>query len=247
MFRDKLEKQGNWLFRNRSYFPLLIFPVLFIALQEAEVVERIAGKLADDIWDGFCLIIALGGLAIRSLTVGYVSAGTSGRNTKEQIAHVLNTKGMYSIVRHPLYLGNFLIFVGIMLSVQVWWLALISILAFWLYYERIFLAEEAFLLDKFGDAYVEWAKKTPLLIPRIKNWQQPDLEFSFRHVLNREHTTFFLIIGLMTLLDIMGDYFTEGIFELDTGWAILFVFSFVTYVILRTLKKKTKLLNVEGR
>ena len=32
---------------------------------------------------------------------------TSGRNTHDQVADSLNTSGIYSIVRHPLYVGNF--------------------------------------------------------------------------------------------------------------------------------------------
>ncbi|MDR2152686.1 MAG: DUF1295 domain-containing protein, partial [Helicobacteraceae bacterium] len=58
------------------------------------------------------LISALG-VAIRVYTIGYKHKGTSGRNTKTQQASALNTKGIYSLTRNPLYLGNFLIGWGV--------------------------------------------------------------------------------------------------------------------------------------
>ncbi len=56
-------------------------------------------------------------------------------------------------------------FLGVMLFAHTWWLALIYILAFWLYYERIMFAEEAFLRKKFGDEYLTWANSTSLHSP----------------------------------------------------------------------------------
>ncbi len=137
--REELEKQGTWLFKWRSYLPLFILPLFLIALRHSEYLERVFGDLMDDIYESLCLAISFLGLAIRCLTIGYGPKGTSGRNTKKQKAKILNTTGMYSIVRHPLYLGNFLIFLGITLFVQVWWFSLLAILAFWLYYDLVIL------------------------------------------------------------------------------------------------------------
>lgn len=246
-FREILEKQGNWLFRWRSYLPLFLLSVLCIALPDSEYLERYIGNLANIIWEIFCVTISLLGLSIRCATVGFVPKGTSGRNTKKQIAETLNTTGMYSIVRHPIYLGNFFITLGLALFVEVWWFTLISVLAFWLYYERIIFMEEEFLRKNYRDLYLEWAKRTPAFIPNIKNWRKPNLSFSFKTILKREYTTFFVIIASFTFLDIVADLFGEGKLEFDVGWLIMFIFSSIIYLTLRTLKKKTKLLDVEGR
>lgn len=245
--REELEKYGNWLFRWRSYLPLLILPILLIALRNSEYLERHVGDLPDHLWEGFCIGISFLGLIVRCLTVGYVPKGTYGRNTKEQRATTLNTTGMYSIVRHPLYLGNFIIFLGITLFVEVWWFALIAILAFWLYYERIIFAEEEFLRKKYGALFLEWAEKTPAFLPKFKNWQQPSIPFSFRNVLKREYSSFFGIAASFTFLEIAGDILAEGKLELDLAWAILFIIGLIIYLTLRTLKRKTKILDVEGR
>jgi protein-S-isoprenylcysteine O-methyltransferase Ste14 len=245
--REELEKYGNWFFRWRSYLPLLILPILLIALRNSEYLEQHAGDLADHIWEGFCIAISFLGLAVRCLTVGYVPKATYGRNTKEQRASTLNMTGMYSIVRHPLYLGNFIIFLGMTLFVEVWWFTLIAILAFWLYYERIIFAEEEFLRKKYGALFLEWSARTPTFLPKFKNWQQPTLLFSFRNVLKREYSSFFGIIASFAFLEIAGDIFAEGKLELDLAWAILFIIGLIVYLTLRILKRKTKILDVEGR
>ena len=245
--REELEKQGAWLFRWRSYLPLLLLPVLLLALRNSEYLEQTVGDAAENLWEGFCATVSFLGLAVRCITVGYVPDGTSGTNKRAQRAETLNTTGMYSIVRHPLYLGNFIIILGISLFVQVWWLTLVAMLAFWLYYERIMFTEEEFLRNKFGNLYAEWARRTPLFVPKFKNWQPPSLVFSFRTVLRRESAGFFGIIVCFTFLEIIGDVLTEGKLELDLLWAILLIISIITYLTLRILKKKTRLLNVEGR
>ena len=62
----------------------------------------------------------------------------------------LNTSGLYSVVRHPLYLGNYLMWLGVALFSRTWWAPVIVSLVFWLYYERIMFAEEEFLRRQFG-------------------------------------------------------------------------------------------------
>lgn len=243
--KEELEKHGEWLFRWRSYLPLLILPIVLVALKDFEYLERIYGDTINDLWKAFCLTVSLLGLSIRCITCGYVPKETSGRNTKRQKAGSLNTTGMYSIVRHPLYLGNFFIMMGMTLFVEVWWLTLISVLALWLYYERIIIAEEEFLRRKFGDLYLEWSEKTPAFLPKFRNWQKPDLPFSFKSVIAREYTTLFVIIASFSLIDITGDIFVED--KLDSTWIMVFVSGFMLYLTLRTLKKKTRVLYVDGR
>jgi len=243
----ELERQGTWCFRWRSYLPLLLLPILLIALKDSEYLERVFGEASESFWEIFCLLLSFTGLFIRCLAIGCTPKGTSGRNTNRQIAKVLNITGMYSIVRHPLYLGNFIIFLGMILFVQVWWLVLIAVLAFWLYYERIIFAEESFLQEKYGVLFLKWAEKTPVFLPKFRNWQKPALHFSFKNVLKREYTAFFLITTYFPVIDFIADVFGEGKVEFVIGWELLFIIGLTVYLTLRTLKKKSKILCVEGR
>jgi protein-S-isoprenylcysteine O-methyltransferase Ste14 len=245
--RENFEKSGNWLFRWRSFLPLIILPILFIALPDSEYLDRAAGKLAGFCWEVFCVAVSFTGLYIRCLVAGYAPRRTSGRNTKEQKAEIINTTGMYSVMRHPLYFGNFLIFLGMVLFTQVVWFILFSILAFWLYYERIMFAEEEFLRKKFGDRYLKYTEEIPAFIPLIHKWRQPALSFSYKTVLKREYTAIFIIIASFTFLDIFADLLSEGKFSIDLVWIISIALVSAIYAIIKTLKKRTRILHVEGR
>ncbi len=153
-----------------------------------------------------------------ALTVGRTPASTSGRNTRRQVAESLNTTGIYSTVRHPLYLGNFLMALGVVLFPMTWWLVVIYGLAFWLYYERIMLAEEAFLRSRFGTAFEEWARRTPAFVPRLRGYVAPDLPFSLRNVLRREYNGAFAVVLLLTLLETTRGWESNGRLQLDLPW-----------------------------
>ena len=194
VLREKMERQGRWLFRWRSYWPLSILPFLALALRNSEYLERFFGVFYDNIWELVCVGISLIGVMTRCFVAGFVPRGTSGRNTKEQAADTLNIQGMYSIVSHPLYLGNFTIVLGMLLFVQVGWFAVAGIFIFWIYYERIIFAEEEFLRRKFGDVFLTWAREVPAFFPNPGCWKSPMLSFSFKTVLRREFSTFFAVI-----------------------------------------------------
>ena len=243
--REEFRKQGEWLFRWRSYLPLIMIGIVLLGMRDFEHLGH--SEEWDDIWEIICLFISFWGLGIRFFTIGYAPKGTSGTNTRKQKADVLNTKGMYSIARHPLYLGNFIIWVGVSAFFHLWWLSLIVILLFWLYYERIIFAEEEFLREKFGKSYSDWAEKTPAFIPDIRKWCSSDMTFSFRTGLKNEYKSFYAIIVSFTFLEIIGDFFLEHRLEIDRMWLSIFIISSAIYVIIRFLKKRTKILEVEGR
>jgi protein-S-isoprenylcysteine O-methyltransferase Ste14 len=243
--REEFRTQGNILFRFRSYLPLIFFAIIIMAIRNFKYPY--ASHRLDEIWELFSLLIALFGLGIRAYTIGHVPKGTSGRNSTKQIADVLNTTGIYSIVRHPLYLGNFFMWLGVVLFARSWWLVFVFILVYWLYYERIMYAEEEFLRDKYGVAYIEWANKTPAFLPKFANWQPSNLSFSWRNILKREYHGLFAIIVAFTILEFTGDFIIDGRFKCDWLWVGLFSATLIIYLILRFLTLKTDFLNTEGR
>jgi protein-S-isoprenylcysteine O-methyltransferase Ste14 len=242
--KEQSEKTGAWLFRWRGHVPFIIVAVIIPGFLNSRPYESRASELS---WEMACFAISLLGLLIRSYTIGHTPKNTSGRNTVNQLADTLNTTGIYSITRNPLYVGNFIMSLGPTLLPGVWWVPLIYTLAFWVYYERIIMAEEAFLTGKFGSEYERYLNSTPVFIPSFKLWKPPTLSFSFRNVLKREYPGFFALIALFAFFDIVGHYIVEGSVRIDPVWAAITAVGLVVYVILRTLKKKTKLLNVEGR
>ena len=243
--QDEFERSGNWLFRWRSYLPLMMIGIFLLALRGYEYPGY--NEHLDHLWELLCLLVSFFGLGIRILTVGHTPKGTSGRNTKKQVADTLNTKGIYSVVKNPLYLGNFFMGLGIALFAHMWWLTIIYILVFWLYYERIIFAEEAYLRNKYGDEYLEWANSTPAFLPKLSKYQKADLPFSLRNVLKREYNGFFAVIVVMFILETVGEIYAEGEFDFDFGWLLLLGIGITVWLVLRSLKKYTTLLHVDGR
>jgi protein-S-isoprenylcysteine O-methyltransferase Ste14 len=74
------------------------------------------------------------------------------------------TEGVFSFVRHPVYLGSILAFLGLivmtlsLLSVIIWLIGII-------FYYRISRYEERLLLSRFGKDYEDYMKKVPMLFP----------------------------------------------------------------------------------
>jgi protein-S-isoprenylcysteine O-methyltransferase Ste14 len=241
---EEFKTQGEWLFRWRSYLPLALAPLIGIAIAQKDLRDL---AKREDAWDYFCLGVSFLGLLVRAITVAYVPDQTSGRNTREQVAERLNTTGMYSIVRHPLYLGNFLIGFGVSLVQSVWWLPVIYGLSFWLYYERIMYAEEAFLRQKFGDEYRRWAAATPCFLPQFARWQTPALPFSWLNVLRREYTGLMVLILCHAAQECVELFVVERRIVWEMFWATLLFGGLTTYIVLRLLTRKTQLLRVPGR
>ena len=221
-------------------------------------MAAIIGFEQDTYFQGFdstaawvCIAISLFGQFIRSLTIGYTPRGTSGRNTKDgQIAEVLNTKGMYSLVRHPLYLGNYFMWLGIMFYVGNVWFVVVCSLIYWLYYERIMFAEEAFLRGKFGQTYLDWSVGVPSFWPRNLRWTKPDVDFSLRNVLKREYNGFFAIFVSLAVIS-AGKNAVGGAEEwakiLVPFWQYTLLVTFAIFFTLRSLKRYSRVLHVEGR
>ncbi len=245
ILQKEFEKTGNWLFRWRSYLPLVMFVVLLIALFNYDYL--FGSEILTAIWNGLCITISFLGLVVRIITIGHTPKGTSGRTTGAPEAETLNTSGIYSTLRHPLYLGNFLNGLGIAMFPHNGWLVLVYILVFWIYYERIMFAEEAFLVRKFGDAYIAWAETTPAIIPAVKNYKKNVLPFSLKTVLKREYSGFFALVLTFFVLKLLSELFAGGDYEIHTAWWMFLLFGFLVWFTLRTLKRKTTWLDVEGR
>jgi protein-S-isoprenylcysteine O-methyltransferase Ste14 len=76
-------------------------------------------------------------------------------------------KGVFGIVRHPIYLASILFYLGLLvisfsiIATGIWFL----IIAFYYFNSKY---EEKLLMDKFGRDYEEYKKEVPMLIPRLR-------------------------------------------------------------------------------
>ena len=122
--------------------------------------------------------VAFLGLAARAWAAGHI-------HKDEELA----TGGPYAHTRNPLYLGSFLIGVGVTVAgAQPVFLVLFAVFFLGLYSAQS-RVEAEYLSERFGDAYVRYSLNVPLLLPRPRPDPTPMERTSFRgtrYFLNRE-------------------------------------------------------------
>jgi protein-S-isoprenylcysteine O-methyltransferase Ste14 len=150
--RSQSARIGSVLFRHRGWLPV---PFLFIPL----IVHGEA-----DLWNwlfGFILIAI--GEATR--LAGVAAAGTVTRRRSRTVQRLV-TYGIFSWMRNPLYVGNFLIWIGFTVISGVLWFIPVAIVLFAIEYTLIVRYEEGVLESIFGEEYLEYKARTPRWLPR---------------------------------------------------------------------------------
>ena len=244
---DHMSRSGASLFRWRSYLPLALVPLLVDAAFRGKQIEAALGAF----WGGAFAVLAVGlvvaGQGLRMATVGHVPRGTSGRNVQGQRAEALNTTGIYSVVRNPLYLANCLMYLGVALFSQSLIAALVMALVLLPYYERIIAAEEQFLTVKFGAEYDDWTARTPAFLPRLKGWVPSALPFSWRSVIRRERASVFGAVVALYLMELGLNLLGPVPAPMPGIWHWVLLLAVVLEVAAILVKRHTDLLAVEGR
>ena len=212
---DRLAAQGRWLFSFRSIVPLTMVPLVALALPQSRAAEEWLGPRGNLLFEWAAIGVGLAGLALRCATVMFAPDGSSSRDTHRLRATALNTTGTYSLVRHPLYLGAGLLWVGAVLSTRVWWLAAVVSLLYWVYIERIMLGEEQYLEATFGDEFTDWAAVTPAFLPKWSGWRKPAGTLQWKRLLS-EHNALLALASSVTLFEFLEDDLHGG--ETWTVW-----------------------------
>jgi len=143
---------GAVLFRHRGWLPV---PFLLVPL-----LAR--GAMGPRHWIlGFALIVL--GEAIR--LAGVAAAGTVTRRRSRTVQRLV-TYGIFSWMRNPLYVGNFLIWMGFTVISGVLWFIPVAVVLFAIEYTLIVRYEEGVLESIFGQEYLAYKSRTPRWFPR---------------------------------------------------------------------------------
>ena len=143
---------GAILFRHRGWLPV---PFLLVPLLAAGTPDTMNWIL------GFLLIVL--GEAIR--LAGVAAAGTETRR-RSRTVHRLVTYGIFAWMRNPLYVGNFLIWMGFGVISGVMWFIPLAIILFAIEYTLIVRYEEGVLESIFGPEYLAYKSRTSRWFPR---------------------------------------------------------------------------------
>ncbi len=236
---------GGFFFRFRGQLPL-VFLVILIPLSFWIKYPLYPADSMFYVQVTSSLLVFLG-IAIRALVIAQKAPHTSGRNRHEQVAHSLNTSGLYSVTQHPLYIGSFLIWIGICIRFNnVFFIAGILLFSVLMLY-IIIKSEVEFLRNKFGEAYNRWSRATPAFYVNPLRFKASDGPMNGIRVLATEYPTWVSILAGLLMIDIIQFFY----FELDNvtlypmaGWIIAALFvgfggRFFKYVVVRRWLKRS--------
>jgi len=175
---------GKFLFKYRSFWPIPYFLFLLIFIEFNRFYFLLGG------------IIIVIGLIIRYLSQGFAADWMRG---SEVAAFYMLDEGAYSIMRNPLYLGNFFIGFGFTLASNFYLIFLLPFYSFvfFVYYYLIVREEESYLEKKFGERFIQYRENTPAIWPNFRKWKSG--RFVSRNALRMEISTYFTV-GFIFLL-----------------------------------------------
>jgi len=81
--------------------------------------------------------------------------------------HELITRGIYGVIRHPMYASQWLVALAQPLLLQNWIAGFLNLLAFIPFYFLRVKAEEQMMIDTFGTEYQEYSKRTGGVLPKV--------------------------------------------------------------------------------
>jgi len=120
-------------------------------------------------WNTFFVIgslLALTGLIIRVTSIMKLKQQFTYTVTKIENHELIET-GLYKIIRHPGYLGQLIIFLGISVCLSNWLSILLMIIPVLSGYLHRINVEERFMIKQMGGKYLDYRKRTKRLIPSI--------------------------------------------------------------------------------
>ena len=181
---------GEWLFRQRSWTPIPFILVLVLC-RAKESPEAITW------WPGLALLAAGEGLRLWGVAI----VGKGSRTRSSGVAR-LATTGPYAHVRNPLYLGNFLLTLGVTFISGLLWMLPVVVALYLLQYVPIILWEEQVLSERFGEEYAAYCRNVPRWIPRWRSRPAGAAApaYQWRSALWSERSTFGAIAILLIVM-----------------------------------------------
>jgi protein-S-isoprenylcysteine O-methyltransferase Ste14 len=147
----------DWFVRNRVRLSVVLFTSIIVAAVLMGVRPHNVVDLDDPVVIvGLTLVVC--GVLIRTW-----AAGTLRKR------EILVQDGPYKFIRHPLYLGSFLLTTGFFVLCGLTLSLILIVVPIFLAYVFAIRHEERFLADKFGQEWVNYSGRVPGLLP----WRMP--------------------------------------------------------------------------
>jgi hypothetical protein len=185
------------------------------------------------------------GLAFRLLVIGFAYIKRGGKNGRVY-ADNLVTEGFYNHVRNPMYVGNFLILVGLGMIYGSAWIYFLVIPFFSFVYLSIVVTEEEYLRGRFGTEYEDYCKRVNRFLPNFSGIRTSLRQFHYdwRKAIRKDYGTFFGALFGCYVTSLWKRYYFHG-FPSSKSEILISVFVFILiglcYGVIRYLKKSGRL------
>lgn len=228
----RLVEIGDFSFKYRGYL-LPIAIVLLLIPSPALASDPATVGIA-----GFC--VALFGQMIRIGTIGFDYIIRGGKNHKVY-AEKLVTGGTYSLVRNPMYVGNFFLLIGLALASNSWLFVLVGVPLALFMHRAIIAAEENFLRNKFGAEFDGYCATVPRWFPKLTGWGQAfaGMRFDWIRVLAKEYFTPFDYLAAVAIV-IMANLWARGLIDAHRDLFVLMVVVIGLRLVLWTIGSRLK-------
>ncbi len=214
MYRRDMARTGEKLFKRRhlALYLVVAFGAVIAGLDRGPLF---GSPGLEAVFEWFWIAVAIAATVFRFMAKGFAALGTSGPEREAAKAATLNTTGPYSIVRNPLYVGRILIYSAIGFLSGEWAYGVVVFFLSFLHFERIIAYEEQFLSAKFGKAYVDWAARTPALLPKPSLWSSPTHPFWWRRAFRRESNKGIALFATIIAYHVILDHGATGVWAID--------------------------------
>lgn len=183
------DRLGRFVFGWRDWLAPLCGLVLLVAAKP----KPFLGDPALDPWqDALGLLVCAAGQALRFAVIGYAYIKRGGTN-KEIDAPTLVVQGFYAHSRNPMYVGNFLLLVGLAILWNSAFVTLLVLPVMLLAIHAIVRAEERFLEGRFGEEYADYCRRVNRFLPSLRGLPttMASMHFEWKRALRKDYGTFF--------------------------------------------------------
>lgn len=229
MLSESMLRTGFFLRKYKKFLPYIFIISLLgaVFLTHPFTIIRSGGLLTI-----ICLFMFVISVSVRWLAL---------RTDAEHLPEYVEAKGIYSIVRNPLYISNFLVVLSLSLYMGIiWYFVFVSFLTVFIT-ERIVMHKENCQQNKYNEAFKLWSKTTGAVLPYLLNWQGASGSKSYFYTLRRMSLPVTASLGAFTLISFIKNRVIEFSNTVSIGWLSAFIIALALHLILLNWNKLLQL------
>lgn len=228
MLYDNMLRTGLYLRKHKKFLPYIFIISLGIAIFITHPFDIVK---SNGLLTMICFFMFLLSVLIRFMAK---------RTDAEHLPDFVEAKGIYSIVRYPVYISNFLMVLALSLYMGImWYFVFISFLAV-LVTERIVMHQENCQKNKYGLLFRKWSKTTGAVVPYLLNWQGAANSKDYIYTVKQISLFCVSSLAIFTMISFIKNRLIDFTNKVSVGWLVAFTLAFIVHIVLHKGKLMIK-------